>query len=123
MTALGLLWRHNRLLLLAFAAALCVTLLFALRAALFALYWNDPAHRDQPIEGWMTPRYVAHSWDVPRAVMVEVLGTDGPPRDGKPQPLRMMADERGVPLDQVIAEIETAIAAFRAAGPASQTRP
>lgn len=70
------LWREHRLLLLAFLLALAVTVFFAIRMAVFWIYWADPAHRNQAIEAWMTPRYIAHSWDVPPPVVGAALGLE-----------------------------------------------
>ena len=93
---IGRLWREHRLVFLAFVAALALTALFTIRAAVFAVYWTDPAHRDQAIEGWMTPRYVAHSWDLPRDVVGEALGLDpgGGPRVRESGPGRRPAPGR-----------------------------
>ena len=63
----------------------------------------------------MTPRYIAHSWDIPRDVMIEELGF-APGNDG-PQPLSAIAAERGEPVDVLISRIEAAIAAHRAEKP------
>ena len=41
---------------------------------MFTVYWSDPAHRNQNIAGWMTPRYVGHSWQVPPEVIATALG-------------------------------------------------
>jgi len=67
------LWRRHRLLVPAFITALVVALLFAVRLLLFTLYWTDAAPQKQPVEGWMTPRYVAHSYDLPPGVVLEIL--------------------------------------------------
>lgn len=79
------------------------------------LYWADPAHQDQPIARWMTPRYVAMSWDVPKEVVIEAL--DMTPVGRGPEPLSQLAKARGVPVEVLIADLETAIAAWRAAHP------
>ena len=106
--------RRRPLLFAAFACALALTLFFAVRLVLFSIYWADPKHREQPIAGWMTPGFVAHSWHVPREVMLDLLG---PPPEGAPKrpTLDDIAAERGVPVEDLIAEIEAAIAAHRAA--------
>ncbi|MDE9448886.1 hypothetical protein J3R80_00200 [Aliiroseovarius sp. Z3] len=95
------------------AVALGLSVFFGVRTTTSWIYWTDPAHIDQPIEGWMTPRYVAMSWDVPRDVMMNALRIDRP-EDGPPN-LARLAEARGVTLDALIAEIEAAIAAHRAA--------
>jgi len=74
------LWQRHRFLFLAFITALVVTLFFAVRLLVFTVYWADPDHHDQPLEGWMTPRYVAHSYDLSPGVvrdLLELEATDG----------------------------------------------
>ena len=56
--------------------------LFAVRGVVFWVYWGDPARHEQAIEPWMTPGYIAHSWRVPRAVVVEALHAPVPPPKG-----------------------------------------
>lgn len=114
MTRLLTIWRRHPFLTTGFAAALALTLFFGVRTALFAIYWADPAHRDQALQGWMTPRYVAMSWDVPRDVMERVLAPLARPGD-RPT-LDRIAAENGISLDELTARIEAAIAAHRAGG-------
>ncbi len=97
--------------------ALVATAFFAVRLVAFWIYWSDPAHRDQVIEPWMTPRYVAHSWHVPREVMVEALGQDLEQGNGGPPNLARLAAERGVTTAELITVIEAAIEEFRATTP------
>ncbi len=111
MSRLGHLWRDHRLLLAATVVALAVTLFFAVRLAVFALYWSE--HRDEAIAGWMTPRYIAHSWDVPPEVIGEALGL-APVQSGRPPTLDRVAAERGVPVTELEAAVEAAIARYRA---------
>jgi len=93
MTALRRLWRHHRTALVAFALAAGLTLFFAIRFTVFTIYWADPAHRDRAPEGWMTPGYVARSWDIPRDALQTALGL--PPPQGHPPTLRQIARDRG----------------------------
>ena len=65
---------RNRIGLIAFFLAAAVSLFFVLRLGIFWVYWSDPAHRDQPIERWMTPGYIAYSHHVPRDLIAEALG-------------------------------------------------
>lgn len=115
MSVLAQLWRDHRLALLAFVAALAVTLFFALRFVSFALYWSDPAHRNQVPEGWMTPGYVARSWDLPRDALIGALGL--PEKPPHPLTLEEIAAMRGVPLSTVLGEVSAAITAIRNAPP------
>lgn len=73
------LWHHHKALLLAFVIAATLTLLFAARMVMFSLYWSNPAHQNQPLQGWMTPRYVAYSYGLKREELRTVLGFDPAP--------------------------------------------
>ncbi|WP_347313328.1 hypothetical protein [Defluviimonas sp. SAOS-178_SWC] len=112
MTVVTRLWHGHRAVFLAFLAAAAVTLFFAARLLFFALYWSDPAHRDQHPAGWMTPGYVARSWNVPRDDLAAVLGIA--PSPGRPSTLAEIAAARGEPVATVIADVEAALAALRA---------
>lgn len=100
----------------AFVGAVAVTVFFVVRLVAFSIFWADPEHRDQTVAGWMTPGYVAHSWHVPRDVMNDALALppspDGPP--AKRKTIEEIAAERGIPVAQLIAQIDAAIAAHRA---------
>lgn len=109
------LWSRHRWLFLGFALALAATVFFAARTVMFALYWTDPAHRDEAIEGWMTPRYVAMSWQIPPEIVADAVGLD---RDGSARrtTLADIAAARGVPVEALAAEIEVAVGRFRSDG-------
>lgn len=96
---------------MAFVMALAVVLFFGVRLLAFFIYWADPAHRDQEIAGWMTPGYVHNSWDVPRDVIMGVLGG---PFEGKRRRLSDIAAEQGQDVEVLIRDIERAIERFRA---------
>ena len=107
---IGRLWRGNRLLVLAFAGFLALAMFFGANAFLKARDFRAP--KDQPVAAWMTPRYVAHSWNVPREEMMTILGLE-PPGPGRVT-LRDIAASKGIPADDYIRDIEAGIAAFRA---------
>ncbi len=109
------LWRDHRLLSVAFLATGALTAFFAVRLVASWIYWSDPAHRDAEIAGWMTPRYVAHSWRLPPDLVAETLGLDR--RTGPPPTLADVAKERGVTVGELAARIEAAAEAHRAADP------
>ena len=113
-SAVRALWKDHKVLLAGFVLALAVMLFFAIRSVLFWVYWADPAHREEPIAGWMTPRYVAHSWAVPPTVIREALAI---PSDTRRMTVSSLADERGLTTEEVILQIEAAIAAFRTQNP------
>jgi hypothetical protein len=98
----------------AFTVALALCLFFAAQASLRAWHWHR-LEAERPLAGWMTPRYVAHSWRVPREVMQEALGELPPPGRGRPT-LRRIAADQGVPLEDLVGRIEAAVVAYRAGG-------
>lgn len=107
------LWSAAPIATLILALALLATAVFGVRSA---IHWIDRptiAERQQPIEAWMTPRYVVRSWDVPRNVVLDVLDVPLPLPDG-PTSLSRIAELRDVPVEQVIAEVQAAIAAHQA---------
>lgn len=104
-------WRNHPWLVGGFLLALTVTGIFTVRMVLFAVYWADPAHRDQAVQGWMTPGYIAHSWDIPREAMQATLGDLS--RPGARETLAQLAEAGDVPLPELIATIEAAIATYR----------
>lgn len=108
-------WAEHRLLFVAFVLAVAVTLLFALRLAVMAVVWSDPARRDQPVAGWMTPGYVARSWRVPLDDILAALALQRGP-GARPTTLAEIAEQSGRPLAEVIAAVEAVIAAARSDG-------
>lgn len=96
-----------------FVLALLASLFFGVRAAMF--HWDRPGAGDpaQPIAAWMTPRYIARTWDVPPDILLETLNIERT-GDGRPPTLEKIARDRGIPVETLIAEIETALRAFRA---------
>ncbi len=115
---IGLLRAHP-VLAPAFVLAAALTAMFLVRTVVFTIYWADPAHRDRQIEPWMTPRYVAYSWDLEPETVARALGLPAPGR-GRPwlprRNLGEIARESGVPLAELAARIERAAAETR--GPA-----
>jgi len=110
------LWADHKLLFLSFVLALAVTLFFAIRSVTFLIYWSDPSHRNQSLEAWMTPRYIAHSHDVPLDMVSETLGLAGLPaaRPTQKPTLHWIARHKNVPLEALISELDQAIAAHKA---------
>lgn len=114
LTAVRDLWRKHRFLFIAFIAALAVTAFFALRLVAFSLYWADPAHQDQPLEGWMTPRYVALSYDLPPGVVREVLELEAV--DGERRTLEAIAETSELTVGEIQRRINAAVRSHEGGG-------
>lgn len=108
-------WRRNRLLSAAFVLALVVTAFFAGRLLVSYVYWSDPAHRQPVIEGWMTPRYVAHAYELPPEVVRSALGLE--PGAGRRRTLAEIAEDSGQSLDALRRRIEEAARAHHGQQP------
>ncbi|WP_323036952.1 hypothetical protein [Pararhodobacter sp.] len=104
--------RTRWLLRTGFVIALGLTLFFGVRTTLSALYWHDPEHNDQAIAGWMPVGYIGRSWDLPREVVAEAVGVE--PSRSRRLSIAQIAEERGVPVNQLIDQISTAIDIYRA---------
>lgn len=105
----------RRLLVPGFVLAVVLTIFFAGRLFFFTLYWSDPAHQDQSLQGWMTPRYIGHSWQISPEYIAHSLDLDALLNGERRRiTLSEIAKERGQTLTQITTELDTAIAAFRA---------
>ncbi|MBU4530422.1 MAG: hypothetical protein KUA43_01045 [Hoeflea sp.] len=105
------LWRTNRWLTISFLLTLTLALVFTIRAGVFFVYWQN--HADEPIEGWMTIRYVAKSYRVEPKIVHDAI--DLPKTGPDHRPLVKIARERNQPLDALTAQIIEAIEAERTA--------
>jgi hypothetical protein len=61
------------------------------------IYWHY--HQDEPIRGWMTLGYVAHSYHVPPHVLHLALGLPDKPPDKRP--LREIAKAQNRSMDEI----------------------
>jgi len=89
---------------------LAVTALFAVRTVRRAIYWRF--HHDEQIRPWMSVPYIAHSYRVPPRVLYEALRIYPTPHDRRP--IREIAREQNRPVDEVILDLQKAIARERA---------
>jgi hypothetical protein len=112
MKRLFTLWRARPWLTSAFLMACAVTLFFAGRLVFFTAYWAT--HREMPVEPWMTVGYVARSWGLDPRALDAAAGLPAPEVKGRPQPLSEIARDRGVPVADLVAEVEAAVADLRA---------
>lgn len=74
-----------------------------------ATHFADPANRERPIEAWMSPRYVVHSWQLTKASMFQAMGYDpATPLIDLPRTMGDVVRETGMTLDQLQDRIKTA---------------
>ncbi|MGB8817675.1 MAG: hypothetical protein WCC66_07105 [Rhizobiaceae bacterium] len=98
------------MLISAFMLASLVALFFAARFLAGVVYWQS--HENEPVQPWMTIGYVGKSWDLNPRVIDETAGLPLPIK-GRPFTLQEIADQRGVPVSDIIAEVEAAVAKLK----------
>lgn len=102
--------RRHPVLTSALALALVLTLFFATRLVVGAVYWQ--AHQEEPIQSWMTVGYIGHSWDLDPRQIDARAGLPLP--EGRPLTLIEIARMRDVPVADVIATVEAVVQEMRA---------
>jgi hypothetical protein len=95
-----------------FVLATAVTLFFIVRIIVSALYWANPAHHNETVKPWMTVGYIAKSWDLDPRQIDALAGLPGPEVHG-PWTIREIAEARGVPVQQVIDQVNATLAELR----------
>ena len=107
------LWKRQRWPLLAFLGFFAALLWFGGHFVASFLYFQDPAHRNQTLEAWMTPRYVSLSYQVPPQQLFPVFGLVP---EGPRQKIRLgeIAIRQGVSLDELETRVLAAKAAYEA---------
>ena len=103
-------FRRHPILVSAFVVFTLIALVFAGRFATRVAYWST--HQNQPVAEWMTVGYIAHSWHLDARAIDAAAGL--PPPVGHPLMLGEIAAQRGVPVGEVIAVVEAAIARLQA---------
>lgn len=106
-------WTYHKIPLMALLVLLGLAGFFGTRTVLQMAHWSDPANLDQPLQGWMTPRYVAQSYDVPPEVVQGAFDLT-PPRSPRRRSLARIAEDQNVTLDELQSRLDAAVAAFRA---------
>jgi hypothetical protein len=114
-----MLFRNKRVWIgLAFMLISLLTINFAIRGVQHGRRLR--ARPDEPIQGWMNIRHIAHSYHVPPDVIHQALGL--PPKPDR-RPLVRIAVDTGRTTDAVIADVMAAIQQFRAARPPDPPAP
>lgn len=96
-----------------FVGALLATLWYAGNFTAQVIYWNDPAHRNQALEPWMSMRYVQHSYALDPESVGRILKLEVPFRPGlKVSELEILSQKS---LDQLTQELRAQAAIEKAA--------
>ncbi|HEY6328236.1 MAG TPA: hypothetical protein VI756_02790 [Blastocatellia bacterium] len=96
------------LILAGFLIVSCLTALTIYYTIGHARSWRH--HHDEPIHGWMTVGYVAHTYHVPPRILYDALGLPGDRFDRRP--LKEIAREQNRSMDQIRGVLEDAIVRF-----------
>lgn len=99
--------RRTFLLAVTFILAIALTFNFAYRAGRHArmVRWQN-----EPIHGWMNIPFIAHAHHVPADILYRAAGVEPQSKDRRP--LRRIAREQKRPVDQIIRDLDAAIAQF-----------
>lgn len=84
---------------------------FGVRFVSELLYFSDPAHQEQSLAPWMSPYYVAKSWDLPREVIIREMQLEP---DHKQPTLADVVEHIGITLPELEARIRKAKAEIEA---------
>jgi hypothetical protein len=100
----------------AFVLAIAGTFIFGYRAGRYAhrLRWEN-----EPIRPWMSVPFIAHTHHVPPETLFQAIGE--PPHRHDRRPLRVIAHQKGEPINDLIGKLEKALADAGHVHPAPET--
>ncbi len=93
------------------ALASALAFFFAVRFLTGIVYWS--AHQEERVQAWMTVGYIGRSWDLNPRLIDDTAGLPKPVA-GHPFTLSEIARQRGVPVEEVIAQVEATLAELKA---------
>lgn len=99
------LWREHKLLLVTFLIVSTFTLMFFARTIVGAAYFK--AHADRPIEPWMPIGFIAKTYQVPPDILLDAANI--PEGQSIRLQIKRVAQETGVPYEQLVAQFMDAI--------------
>ncbi|MEH6726190.1 MAG: hypothetical protein V7703_08525 [Hyphomicrobiales bacterium] len=101
---------QNKLIVGIAAASFFALVYFAGSFVAKLIYFNDPSHQNEALQAWMTPYYVALSYDLPRDTIKEIFeftdGFDGPKR------MSFVAERLDVSLEELTEKVREAAQAY-----------
>ena len=101
--------RRTVLLALGLILAIALTFVFVYRAGRHArlIRWGN-----EPIHTWMSVPFIAHTHHVPPEILYRAIGLESQPKDRRP--LRRIARDQKRPVQQIVHDLDAAIAQYRA---------
>ena len=94
-----------------FILSVIVTVVLVFTHLAEAIYFDDPRHKNEDLQPWMTPRYIALSYDLPRPVVLDLLnieeGSDFPKR------IDVLAERLGLSLSELTAKVRDTAASYK----------
>jgi|SRR5580700_1839950 hypothetical protein len=103
------------ILVVAFCMAIAGTFIFAFRAGRHA---RSLHFENEPIRPWMSVPFIAHTHHVPAATLFHAIGLEPVPHDRRP--LRTIAHEEHRPVEDVVRDLERALASAGHTHPAPE---
>jgi hypothetical protein len=85
--------------------ALAMLIYFGARFGSDAMYFADPAHQEQDLAMWMSPRYVGKSWGLPPEVIGRIMHLQP---DHAHMTLKEVTAEMGITLADLQSRVEDA---------------
>jgi hypothetical protein len=104
-------FRRHPVLVTSLTLTTALALFFAVRFALGVAYWS--AHQNEPVQPWMTLGYVGRSYHLDPREIAAIIGLP-PPERGHALTVGEIAQQRGVPVADIIRAVEQAIATLKA---------
>lgn len=105
-------WAHHKLALVVLLVVVTLAGVFGVRSVSQMMYWSNPAKLDQPLQGWMTPRYVGRSYDVPPEVVQQAFDLERPAVPRR-MSLDAIAAEKGMSMTEMQSSLDAAVAEWR----------
>ena len=96
-----------------FLGSFCLAISFAFTFLADAIHFNNSENRDIALEGWMTPKYVMLSYDLPRPIVLEALGIKPIP-NSRPQRMLEIAENLDLTLEELTQRIRVTASVYRA---------
>ena len=78
-----------------------ITIIFSFLAD--AIYFNDPRHKNAELKAWMTPRYISLSYELPRPIVLELLGIKED--ENFPKRLDRLSEKLGITLEELTVKV------------------